>query len=603
MTVAADDAATIMEQRILVERMRMMWANAAGSIPAAFVLISFLIVTFGAFSGFTAMPQLFAWGAFVLVMRLTGILRARYYLGRRTTFAELRAQTREAIVASALSGFAWGLLSWAVPPTPDPADDVLVIAILAGVLSSSMAVMAPVRQAYLTFLACLLLPLAAQTLIGATPGHYVLAVGCVIYVVGLYTQAGVMGRAAHSAIELRFQNQALVEKLGVEVENARGAQREAAAANTAKSKFLAAASHDLRQPVHALGLFLEVLGRGPLSLAQRQVLSSARKASEASAEMLNTLLDFSRIEAGVVEPQRKAFALQPLLNKIENELAPQADAKSITYRSRETDVVVWSDPALVDLILRNFVSNAIRYTHRGGVLVGCRRRGGEAVIEVWDTGIGIAQDHQADVFREFHQLGNAERDRRNGLGLGLSIAFGLARTLGHRLSLSSEPERGSVFRLTVPVSDAPPAALERPASGAGEGRVFPRTRVLVIDDDDAVRMGMVGLLTDWGFECDAVESIEAALALARTRPPGLVISDYRLRGAETGAEAIIALRAAVGWPLPALLVTGDTAPERLREARATGVALLHKPVAPADLHRRLVEVLIPANEPGRAAAP
>lgn len=370
------------------------------------------------------------------------------------------------------------------------------------------------------------------------------------------------------------------------------AQREAENANTAKSKFLAAASHDLRQPIHAQGLFLDVLARTELSAYQRELLSSVRAALNTSGDMLNTLLDFSRIEAGVVKPEIQSFLIQPLLNRIENEFAPQADAKGLLYRSRETPLAVQSDPMLVELILRNLVSNAIRYTEHGGVLVGCRRRGNRAVLEVWDTGIGIEPAHQQEVFREFHQLGNPERDSRKGLGLGLAISDGLARTLGHGLTLVSAPQRGSVFRLTLPN-----AVTALPAKGDNVARGNTATlkvHALVIDDDEAVRTGMLHLLRNWGCECSAAESIEEALAMAHTQAPDVVISDYRLREQRTGAEAIAALRALLGNGLPALLITGDTSPERLREAQASGIPLLHKPVSPSELYRGLLEVMAQA---------
>jgi signal transduction histidine kinase len=370
------------------------------------------------------------------------------------------------------------------------------------------------------------------------------------------------------------------------------AKQQAEDANLAKSKFLAAASHDLRQPIHAQGLFLEVLSRTELTAQQRELLVSARAASDASAEMLNTLLDFSRVEAGVIEPQVQAFRLQPLLNKIEREFEQQADAKGLAYRSRETALVVQSDPALLELILRNLVSNAIRYTERGGLLVTCRKRGDQAVLEVWDTGIGITPAHQLEVFREFHQLGNPERDRRKGLGLGLAIADGLARTLKHSLSLVSTPQRGSVFRLMLSIAtERPVEALELRQS---KTRIL-NARVLVIDDDETVRAGMLHLLRGWGCECEAAESNEEALALARTHAPDVVISDYRLREQRTGLEAIAALRELLGDTLPALLITGDTAPDRLCEALASGIPLLHKPVSPSKLYRGLMTALQPES--------
>jgi signal transduction histidine kinase/CheY-like chemotaxis protein len=378
------------------------------------------------------------------------------------------------------------------------------------------------------------------------------------------------------------------QNLHEQMRKVQAAQREALLANTAKSKFLAAASHDLRQPIHAQGLFLDVLSRTTLDVQQHEMLAKARVASDASCEMLDTLLDFSRIEAGVVKPFVQPFPLQPLLNKIEREFESQADARGLAYRSRETGLVLQSDPSLVELILRNLVSNAIRYTERGGLLVACRARGDHAVIEVWDTGIGIAPSHQQEIFREFHQLGNPERDRRKGLGLGLAIVEGLANTLGHRLSVSSMLGRGSVFRLAVPVAGAA-ARIDQPEQVQ---RIAPRlnVRVLVIDDDEAVRAGMFLLLRDWNCACEVAETIEEALALARVQPPDLVISDYRLRDQRSGMEAIVALRALLGKALPALLITGDTAPTRLREAYDSEIPLLHKPVSPGELYQKLVEV-------------
>jgi CheY-like chemotaxis protein len=319
------------------------------------------------------------------------------------------------------------------------------------------------------------------------------------------------------------------------------------------------------------------------------LLTNALAASEASRKMLDTLLDFSRIEAGVIKPQVQTFRLQPLLNKMENELAMQADEKGIVYRTRETSLAVQSDPALVELILRNLVSNAIRYTERGGVLVACRRRGSQAVLEVWDTGIGIPRDQQQEVFREFHQLGNPEQDIRKGLGLGLAIAQGLANTLGHQLSLASTPGRGSVFRLTLSAAAAP--APEEQGAQVQRKKKLLNAHILVIDDDKAVLAGMRYLMQEWGCQCDVAESIEEAVRLAHAHAPDVIISDYRLRESCSGVDAIFALRTSLGRNLPALLVTGDTAPERLREAQASGIPLLHKPLSPSQLYLGLAGVL------------
>lgn len=385
--------------------------------------------------------------------------------------------------------------------------------------------------------------------------------------------------------QLEVANQQLHDEMAA----ADRARQQADEATYAKSKFLAAASHDLRQPAQAQGLFLEALSRTDLTPHQRKLLENVRAASNASVDLLNTLLDFSRIESGVIVPKRQDFDLQTLFNRIEAEFGSLADAKNLVYRTRESHHVVYSDPALVALILRNLVANAIRYTERGGLLIASRRRHDRVLLEVWDTGVGIAPEHHQDVFREFLQLANPERDRNKGLGLGLAIVDGLVKCLGHELTFRSRPGQGSVFRLALPVGTGTP-----PEAVVTKWDHEPHrcnVRVLVIDDDPAIRSGLQLLITDWGCLCDVAETIEEALVLARQSPPAVIISDYRLRNGETGTAAIAALRAACASTLPALLITGETAREQLSEAFTEGVPILHKPVQPEELRRQLEALL------------
>lgn len=326
---------------------------------------------------------------------------------------------------------------------------------------------------------------------------------------------------------------------------------------------------------------------------QLDIVDSLRSATRATRDMLDSLLDFSRIEAGIIQPVKQNFALQTLLHAIENDLAPVADSKKLAYRSRDTRVVVQSDAALVDLILRNLVSNAIRYTNHGGVLIGCRLRGDTVWVEVYDTGIGIAPENQQDIFKEFHQLGNPERDRRKGLGLGLAIVHGLTHTLGHRLTLSSQPGRGSVFRLALPlVNNHHPIELEVPPIAEYSTRLKD-FHTLVIEDDEIVLQAMVSLLHSWGMTCDAAEGLSDARLLIAQRQPDLLICDYRLRDHTNGTEVIHHLRLDLGSMVPALLITGDTSPDRLRAALDSGIPVLHKPVAPVDLYQAMSSVLHP----------
>jgi CheY-like chemotaxis protein len=401
----------------------------------------------------------------------------------------------------------------------------------------------------------------------------------------MYYFARFAHNAALGAIKLRFENTLLLTQL-------QDARDQALAANSAKSKLLAAASHDLRQPLHAMSLFLEALSRGGLSVPQQEIFTNAKLAANASRDLLNTLLDFSRIEAGVINTAPCTFYLQPLFNRLEKELGSEADHKNLIYRSRETPFAVYADPALSAQILRNLISNAIRYTERGGVLIGCRNRGQFAVVEVWDTGIGIPQAQTEEIFREFHQLGNPQQDRQKGLGLGLAIVKGLAKTMGVEVTVVSKAGQGSVFRLSLPLAADRSEAIIHDIETEELIIDLNGERILVIDDDLMVLEGMRVLLASWRCVVDCAETIEAALALANIHPPDLVITDYRLRDAHTGREAIAVLRENISRTLPAIIITGDIAPERLREALTTDAVLLHKPVVASQLNAAMVRILM-----------
>lgn len=525
-------------------------------------------------------------GRWVMVVAARYLLRSGAYSGpgKRIEYGLALLKIYE--------GCLWGALLWIALPASDPAISIVLMALLCAICGNAVALLAPLRDLYLA----LALPMLAFGFtrfwsLGTLP-YRVLALCCILYVVGLYGQSRLANRRIRDVILLQFENDRLVDQLRHEMSLAQEARFEAERANTAKSRFLAAASHDLRQPVHALGMFLEALSHSRLTPTQRQTVESAQTASLASSEMLNTLLDFSRIEAGVIVPNIRAIPLQPLFDKLENELAPMADAKQLIYRSPQTPLWVTSDSVLLEQILRNLISNAIRYTVSGGLFIGCRRRAGAVSIEIYDTGIGIAENAQADIFCEFLQLGNPERDRQKGLGLGLAIAHRLAAALGHPLSLSSVVDRGSVFRVSVPQASprhegvAVEQLPDRPF-GQLAGRTF-----LVVDDDAIVRAGMRHLLRSWGCECHTAESQREAIDLLAKYPrPDAIICDYRLRDGQTGAEVAAMLRHYIGGDIPALLITGDTAPERLREAMLSGLLLMHKPVSPAQLYQHLCRLV------------
>jgi len=370
------------------------------------------------------------------------------------------------------------------------------------------------------------------------------------------------------------------------------ARRNAEQANAAKTRFLAAASHDLRQPIHALGLLFATLSDRVRSDATAPILGQIDTAVDAIDFMLNSLLDISKLDAGVVQPNVSRVDVSMLLEQLEVEYQPVVAVTGNRLKIRDARVCVLSDPSMLHRILSNLLSNALRYTAGGRVLIGVRRRGDSVRIDVCDNGPGIPPEALDDIFLEFHQLGNPERDRRKGLGLGLAIVKRLAELLGHGIEVRSAPGRGSRFSITLPLTTAEPIAPPARTEPAAWGPTLRDKRVLVLDDDTAVLDAMRALLERWGCSvttCATPE--EAEQCFASSAAPQLLIVDYRLRHDASGIETIGRLHKQCGHRIPALVITGDTAPDRLREAQRSGYPLLHKPVKPPQLHMMMRQIL------------
>ena len=373
-------------------------------------------------------------------------------------------------------------------------------------------------------------------------------------------------------------------------------------ANLAKSRFLAAASHDLRQPLHALNLFLDQRRSETSQVERSRLDAQIDTAVAAMNELFNSLLDISKLDAGVLAPSISEFPIYHLLKRIETTFVATARESGLRLRVVSSRAWVRSDFILLERILLNLVSNAVRYTERGGVVIGCRHRNGRLRIDVCDSGIGIPEDQRRNIFGEFYQLDSGEKDRRGGLGLGLAIVDRLCGLLDHPFELTSSVGRGSRFSVLVPSAPAvtAQAPLDAPRAlvDSEHGKL-----VMVIDDNELVRDGTRGLLKSWGCLVVTAESEDAAMAkLAdHVRRPDLIISDYHLAQGKVGFELIDRLRRACGAQIPAFLISGDTAPERLREASDSGYYLLHKPVLPITL-RSVVSQLL-KNQQGEVAAP
>lgn len=369
------------------------------------------------------------------------------------------------------------------------------------------------------------------------------------------------------------------------------AKEEAERANLAKSKFLAAASHDLRQPVQALFFFSSALSHKLRNSPGREVLVDLERSLDALNMLLDSLLDISKLDAGIVAPKETVFSVASLLDRMETEFGPAARHKGLEMRVVGSNAAIRSDPALLSRVLQNLVANAVRYTPRGKILLGCRRRGTWLRIEVWDTGIGIPEDRQREIFEEFYQVGNFERDRSQGLGLGLAIVDRLVNLLGLRLDLKSSPGSGSMFAVEVPVGDG--GRVDRHPLAQSTSENTGDRLVVIIDDEASVLSGLRLILEEWGFEVLAASSEDEAMAMLgrRNRQPNAIVADYRLRDGRTGTDAIRHIRDLFHFPIPSIIITGDTAPERLREAEASGLRILHKPVQPPQLHSLLATTM------------
>lgn len=382
----------------------------------------------------------------------------------------------------------------------------------------------------------------------------------------------------------------------------RSKKEEAETATRAKSRFLAAASHDLRQPIHALGMFVARLAQLPHDRETRHLIGNLEASVRAMQDLLDALLDISRLDADAVRVQLQPVPLGPLFEQLRGALMPVATDKGLRLRVRDSTLWVQSDPTLLHRILLNLVSNALRYTGHGGVLLGCRRsRGGSHLwIEVWDTGVGIPAEHQQDIFREFYQIGNPERDRSKGLGLGLNIVDRTARLLGHELKLCSVPGHGTRFRLELPL--APEGDLQALMAAAEPSQQVDDVRglrILVIEDDRQSAQALRGLLDSWGCVVAVVEGLQGALTVVDGGfVPDLVLSDFRLRAGESGMQTLRSLRTQLERPLPACLMSGDTDPELIQACRDAGLPLLHKPVRPGKLRTLIRRLARPQPAPG-----
>jgi len=383
--------------------------------------------------------------------------------------------------------------------------------------------------------------------------------------------------------QLMNYNELLEKEVVSRTKALRQAKDKANHASAEKTRFLASASHDLRQPMQAMSLYIEILSQRLKQSRNIEMIVALRDSHSSMGRIMDALLDISKLDAGVFEPNLKPIKLNMLIDDLIRNYSLVAEKKKIDLRARLTCCDVESDFTMLECILNNLISNAICYTeNHGKILVACRCRQGKVLVEVRDTGIGIPEEQMEKIFDEFYQLGNPERDRNKGLGLGLSIVSRMVHLLpGHEIDVRSRPGHGSCFRITLPKTESV-EAISAPAGFALPNESFTGMRVLIVEDDATIRKSAAILMQEWGCEVMIAGNSDEALGIVKDGwMPDALIADYRLPGGVTGSQVIQKIRTLFEKQIPAMVMTGETQEEVLQEIVSPSVFMLQKPVTPA----------------------
>ncbi len=494
------------------------------------------------------------------------------------------------ILFSIMSGMTWGALGLILPIAENSVIMLCTSLILCGMALAPLATLSIYSPVYIGFSIPLLLPLAIKCFYLGGDVFTTVGIICLIFLCPSLLHSFFVQESYLRSFRLEFENISLIEILREETLNAELARKEAVANNLAKSKFLAAASHDLRQPLHAMVFFVDALNEYAETPEIKNIVFKIGQTSQALRELLDSLLDISKIEAGILVPEYVHIDLNSLLRDIHSEYLLYAEQKNIFFEILTIEKYIYSDQHMVGRILRNLISNALRYTDSGYVRVTCFETKKGLCIEVSDSGTGIPEDEKEKIFDEFYQIDNPERDRTKGIGLGLSIVKGLCDLLMLQINLSDSPAGGTCFLVEFPLGNKNKIIKAKKIEVLN---FTVKSNIFIIDDDEDSRDAMNGLIVKWGYNTKVFEGIDDCLSYLKTTndSPEIILTDYRLRNNITGVELIEEIYNYCGFHIPAVIITGDTDQKRLKEAERSGHSLLHKPLQPAKL-RSILSYLV-----------
>ncbi|MDH5516283.1 MAG: ATP-binding protein [Gammaproteobacteria bacterium] len=579
----SDTNMVMTENQLQAERIRVLYQQVPsvllGNLFISLILVAFLYT-------YTADVVSLYWLLVVIVISIIRFLLLKQYRRESRDDSNIIYWGWVFALTAFVSGCVWGATSILFSDTSNPVIMIFLLMTLTGITVGSSASLSNYALSYFVFAIPTILPYSYVLIATSELVFIALSMMLVVFLILQLVVAKKNQDTLDRSIILRNENAGLVHQLTIKKEKAEFASSE-------KTRFLAAASHDLRQPLHAMSLLLSVLDATDTTEEQHLIIEKIKKSSLSLENILQELLDISKLDAGVVDIDIKTFKVQKLFDVLYNDFKSIAAEKNLSIDFVATTLGVKSDIHILERILRNLISNAIRYTEKGKVVVGCRRRGNVVKICVLDTGIGIENDKIDIIFKEFQQLDNHARDREKGLGLGLSIVERLTDLLAIRCDVLSVPGKGSVFSVETERAFIDTAA----DAELAEKQSYPKLAnkiIVVIEDEEEIRQALKLLLNSWGCQvamlCSVAEVNEKMSGLDSV---DMILADYRLQDFETGVDVVAAIHSYFdSTAIPAVIITGDTGPERLKEIKSSGFEMINKPVSGGKLRAVLNSVLL-----------
>lgn len=548
---------------------------------------------------------LLLWSIALLLESLARVRMAYAFRRATDTVTQVHAWASRWVATSGVAGLLWGTAGALFFASNEPLQQLVLVAVVLGVAFGSLTLYASHRPALWAFLPAALLPLIGRMVAEQNPAYYTAAI-VMLAVFGFTTFFGRnFGEAMFESVKNNYENEVLVEQLIAEKRISDDARRAAENATRSKTQFFAAASHDLRQPLQAVGIYVSLLkkrAQGPLE----PLVKNLSTAVESLSKLVEELLEISRLDSGSIQPRTQQVLVDEMFGLLEQEFMPQAAAKGLALRVRRAGYAIESDQLLLMRVLRNLLANAIRYTQRGGVLLAARPRGGLISLEVYDTGPGIRQQELDRIFEEFYRGESSKDQAGSGFGLGLSIVKRICSVLGHPLIVTTRPGSGTVFRVEVPLSAVPRRPVRGPAETTeAEIRTLSGHTLVVLEDNEEILNSLTKLLRSWGADILSATHFNSSLMkrLAQRKRIDLIVADQNLgNSAISGVEAAFRIREIVGFPVPVIMLTAVHGLDVLAEFQRTMQQRMAKnPERAPAIARSRVEEPIVLQKPTTAA--